>query len=405
MNDLAALLADLYSRVPRGMELGLEKMRVACTRFDHPESEFKAIHVAGTNGKGSVCATVESVAREAGMKTGLYTSPHLSKFSERIRISGEPISDDTLSSTLGRVLDRAPELSFFEVATLTAFVAFAEAKVDLAVVEVGIGGRLDATNVLPSPLATGITTIAFDHMDRLGNSLTEIAREKAGIVKPGVPLVVGAGVPDEALREIERIARERGAPIRRAMRTNMANGTALRGEHQEDNADVSLWLVHESKILRGRPNPQRDILNGFANVKWPGRLERVETPEGAWLFDAAHNPEGARALAAYLAKTNEPITLVFGALADKAWREMLDVLAPAAMNRVYVAPKGRAPTPVAELHARHAGKMAENADDAMQAARALAGRDGLVVVAGSIFLVGEIRSKLLGLPVDPPVAL
>lgn len=405
MNDLAALLADLYSRVPRGMELGLEKLRVACTRFDHPEAEFKAIHVAGTNGKGSVCATVESVARAAGLKTGLYTSPHLSKFSERIRISGEPISDDALSSTLGRVLDRAPELSFFEVATLTAFVAFAEAKVDLAVVEVGIGGRLDATNVLPSPLATGITTIAFDHMDRLGNSLTEIAREKAGIVKPGVPLVVGAGVPDEALREIERIARERGAPMRRAMRTNMANGTALRGEHQEDNADVSLWLVHESKILRGRPNPQRDILNGFANVKWPGRLERVETPEGAWLFDAAHNPEGARALAAYLAKTNEPITLVFGALADKAWREMLDVLAPAAMNRVYVAPKGRAPTPVAELHARHAGKMAENADDAMQAARALAGRDGLVVVAGSIFLVGEIRSKLLGLPVDPPVAL
>ena len=351
-------LADLYSRVPRGMELGLERMRASCTRFDHPEAKFKAIHVAGTNGKGSVCATVESVARTAGMKTGLYTSPHLSKFSERIRISGEPISDDALSSTLGRVLDGAPELSFFEVATMTAFLAFAETKVDLAVVEVGIGGRLDATNVLPSPLATGITTIAFDHMDKLGNSLAEIAREKAGIVKPGVPLVVGASIGDEALVEIERIARERGAPLRRAARTNMANGTALRGDHQEDNADVSLWLVHESKILQGRPNPQRDILNGFANVKWPGRLERVETPDGAWLFDAAHNPEGARSLAAYLARVGEPITLVFGTLADKAWREMLDVLAPLAEHRVYITPKGRAPTPTTELHARHAGKMA-----------------------------------------------
>ena len=387
------------------MELGLEKMRASCTRFDHPEAKFKAIHVAGTNGKGSVCATVESVARAAGMKTGLYTSPHLSKFAERIRISGEPISDDLLSSTLGRVLDRAPELSFFEVATTTAFLAFAEARVDLAVIEVGIGGRLDATNVLPSPLATAITTIAFDHMDKLGNTLAEIAREKAGIVKPGVPVVVGASIRDEALAEIERIARERGAPLRRAARTNLANGTALLGAHQEENADVSLWLVHESKILEGRPNPQRDILNGFANVKWPGRLEPVETSDGAWLFDAAHNPEGARSLATYLAKVEQPIALVFGTLADKAWRDMLDVLAPLAKYRVYITPKGRAPTPTADLHARHAGKMAENADDAMKTARALVGENGLVVVAGSIFLVGEIRSKLLGLPVDPPVAL
>lgn len=387
------------------MELGLEKMRASCTRFDHPEAKFKAIHVAGTNGKGSVCATVESVARAAGMKTGLYTSPHLSKFSERIRISGEPISDDALSSTLGHVLGSAPELSFFEVATMTAFVAFAEANVDLAVVEVGIGGRLDATNVLPSPLATGITTIAFDHMDKLGNSLAEIAREKAGIVKPGVPLVVGGRVEGEALSAIESVARERGAPLKRATHTNFANGTALAGAHQDDNADTALWLLFESKILKGRPNPQRDVFEGFQNVRWPGRLERVDTPEGPWLFDAAHNPEGARALATYLARVKEPVALVFGTLADKAWPEMLDVLAPLAQNRVYLAPKGRTPTPTALLGARHPGKIAENAHDAMRAARALAGEKGIVVVAGSIFLVGEIRSKLLGLPVDPPVAL
>lgn len=405
MSELAASLAELYARVPRGMELGLEKMRVACTRFDDPQLKFPVIHVAGTNGKGSVCATVESVARVAGKRTGLYTSPHLARFAERIRVNGEPISDETLARLLDRVLREAPELSFFEVATMTAFLAFAEADVDVAVLEVGIGGRLDATNVVDAPLACGIVSIAFDHMDKLGDTLAAIAREKAGIAKPGVPLVVGQGIDGEALAAIEEVAARVGAPIRRATHTNMVNGTALAGRHQEDNADVALWLVHESKLLAGRPNPQRDLFDGFASVRWPGRLERIETKAGPYLLDAAHNPHGARALASYLGGVREPITLLFGALADKAWREMIDVLAPLAAERVYTAPKGRAPTPPEHVAARHAGAVVTEPLAALQHARRVAGEDGLVVVAGSIFLVGEVRSELLHLPRDPAVAL
>ncbi len=194
MNGLAESLAELYARVPRGIELGLDNMRASCTRFGNPEKRFDVIHVAGTNGKGSTCAVVESVARTAGKKTGLYTSPHLSRFAERIRVDGEPLGDIMLARILADVLARAPELTFFEAATMTAFVAFAEAKVDLAIIEVGIGGRLDATNVVERPLACGIASIAFDHMDKLGGTLAEIAREKAGIAKQGVPLVLGASI-------------------------------------------------------------------------------------------------------------------------------------------------------------------------------------------------------------------
>ncbi|HEX7667496.1 MAG TPA: folylpolyglutamate synthase/dihydrofolate synthase family protein [Polyangiaceae bacterium] len=406
MNGLAASLAELYSRVPRGIELGLDKMRAACTRFDSPEKRWPVIHVAGTNGKGSTCAIVESVARTAGKKTGLYTSPHLARFAERIRIGGEPIDDDTLARILADVLARAPELTFFEAATMTAFVAFAEAKVDLAVLEVGIGGRLDATNVIEKPLACGITSISFDHMDKLGNTLPEIAREKAGIAKKDVPLVIAQTIPAEARAAIEEVAAKVGAPVKIAQHTAMVNDSALLGAHQSSNADVALWLVHESEILKGRPNSQRDLMQGFAHVKWPGRLERIDTEDASILLDAAHNPAGVETLAAYLeSSTTAPRTLVFGALADKDWKPMIDRLAPLFDNRVYTTPKGRAPTPPEEIAARHRGVVAKTPAEALGIARKAAGEEGLVVVAGSIFLVGEARSILLDLPTDPAVAL
>jgi dihydrofolate synthase/folylpolyglutamate synthase len=397
---LAGALAELYARVPRGMELGLEKMRAACTRFDHPEAKFKAIHVAGTNGKGSVCAMVERIAREEGKRTGLYTSPHLHKFSERIKIDGVPISDETLERILSDVLTRAPELSFFEVATMTAFLAFAEANVDIAVIEVGIGGRLDATNVIEKPLVTAITRIAFDHMDKLGNTLEEIAREKAGIAKPGVPLVLGA-IEGDALTAIEEVAKTVGAPIveTRASARMAYRTIALRGKHQRRNADVAKTIARTLDISWDH------ILVGLLQVRWPGRLERIETDSGPVLLDAAHNPDGTSALAEYLSETSESIALVFGVLADKAWPEMIDTLAPLAKYRVYTAPKGRAPTPLESLNARHHGKMAANPIEAHDLARELVGPEGLVVVAGSIFLIAEIRAHLLKLPSDPIVAL
>ncbi|HEX4355508.1 MAG TPA: folylpolyglutamate synthase/dihydrofolate synthase family protein, partial [Polyangiales bacterium] len=338
---LAGALAELYARVPRGIELGLDKMRAACMRFDHPEAKFEAIHIAGTNGKGSVCAMIERIAREEGKRTGLYTSPHLHQFSERIRIDGVPISDDTLERILTDVLARAPELTFFEAATMTAFVAFAEAKVDLAIVEVGIGGRLDATNVIDKPLVTAITRIAFDHMDKLGNTIEEIAREKAGIAKRGVPLVLGQ-IEGEALTAIEEIAKSVGAPIQHARGTAMVSGTNLPGAHQHENANVAIQIAfalgwHHQHIL----------MRALRSVSWPGRLELIDSPDGRVLLDAAHNPDGAHALAAYLrhpklppyfnkpAELGEPVALVFGTLADKAWPEMIDILAPLADFRVY----------------------------------------------------------------------
>ncbi len=185
-------LALLYARIPLGMRLGLDPMLEACARSGHPERAFAAVHVAGTNGKGSVCAMVEAIARAEGYKTGLYTSPHLSRFAERIRLDGEPLSDDALASVLDRALRAGADLSFFEAATLAAFLAFRDARVDIAIVEVGIGGRLDATNVIPKPRAAAITRIALDHTDRLGSTLVEIAREKAGIAKPGLEIALGA---------------------------------------------------------------------------------------------------------------------------------------------------------------------------------------------------------------------
>src|SRR5687767_10427649 len=176
--------------------LGLERMQAACARFGNPERAFEVVHVAGTNGKGTVCAFVGSIARAAGKRVGVYTSPHLSRFAERINIDGAPIEDAVLVRLLNQVMDHAPELTFFEVATMAAFMAFREAEVQLAVLEVGLGGRLDATNVVPPPKIAAITRVAFDHMAELGDSLAKIGAEKAGIIKQGSAVVLGKIHPD-----------------------------------------------------------------------------------------------------------------------------------------------------------------------------------------------------------------
>jgi dihydrofolate synthase/folylpolyglutamate synthase len=210
MRTLAEALSSLYARVPFGIRLGLDGMKDACRAAGHPERAFPSVHVAGTNGKGSVCAMTTAIARAQGLRTGLYTSPHLARFAERIQIDGQPLDDAILAELLSDTLDRAPELTFFEVATLAAFRAFREAKVDLAVLEVGLGGRLDATNVIPPPRAAAVTRIALDHTDRLGTTLDAIAREKAGIAKPGVELIVGPLAP-EARAAVDEVARAAGA--------------------------------------------------------------------------------------------------------------------------------------------------------------------------------------------------
>jgi dihydrofolate synthase/folylpolyglutamate synthase len=396
-SSLVDVLTRQYARIPLGMRLGLEPMREACARTGHPERALRVVHVAGTNGKGSVCAMVEAMARAAGMKTGLYTSPHLCRFAERIRLGGEPVTDEALAAVLGRALDDGPDLSFFETATLAAFLAFREAQVALAVVEVGLGGRLDATNVIPTPAAAAITRIALDHTDRLGSTLPEIAREKAGIAKPGLDLLLGP-MPDEVRAAIDEVAHAAGATT--SMVTDAAADVdlALAGEHQRANAAIA------SELARRVGVPAAAIATGLETVRWPGRLERI----GDVLLDGAHNPDGARALAAYvqgLGVAPERTSLVFGALADKDWPAMLDVLAPLASRRVYVAPESAARSAVdpAAMAAQRAGRIAASMEDALRLARE--GSPDLVVVCGSLSLVGHARALLLGLPRDPPVAL
>jgi dihydrofolate synthase/folylpolyglutamate synthase len=412
-------LARIYGRIPLGMRLGLDAMRGACAGAGHPERTFPVVHVAGTNGKGSVCAMVEAIARAEGLATGLYTSPHLCRFAERIRLNGAPVDDTALASWLTRALDTAPELSFFETATLAAFLAFRDARVDLAVIEVGIGGRLDATNVVPLPRAAAITRIALDHTDRLGPTLVDIAREKAGIAKPGLDVVLGPMSP-EVRAAIDEVAHAHGAttfPIEASSSSRpQPSRIGLAGEHQRDNARIAAEL---GARIGAAPT---SVAHGIADVSWPGRLERI----GDWLLDGAHNPDSADALARYvrsLALPPEHVALVFGTLGDKEWAPMLDTLAPLAATRVYTAPAGASRSAVdpRAMAARHSGALASSMDDALAIARPFeAGATpsravdlgvisgpgiALAIVAGSLVLVGEARALLLGLPRDPPVAL
>jgi dihydrofolate synthase/folylpolyglutamate synthase len=410
--ELRHALDALYARVPLGMRLGLDAMRAACTLADNPERAFQVAHVAGTNGKGSTCAMVESMARAAGKKTGLYTSPHLCRFAERIRIDGEPISDEELASVLERALAIGPELSFFETATLAAFLAFRDHRVDLAVIEVGIGGRLDATNVVPPPRISAITRVAFDHMDRLGNTLEEIAREKAGIAKSGVPIVLGPMAPEVRAAALDVALAAGALPIVLGddpdAVTRDAIELGLRGAYQHDNARIASRIARELGINEAARR------EGLAATRWPGRFEQLEVTEGplrgTWILDGAHNPDGARALVQALgappaAGGAKPAAIVFGALADKAWASMLDVLAALPCPRVYAAPHGRAATDPALLAGHAPGHVAASLPEALAHARGMAKDGAPVVVCGSLYLVGEARAQLLGLPEDPPVAL
>jgi dihydrofolate synthase/folylpolyglutamate synthase len=398
--DLAEVLAALYARVPLGMRLGLEPMREACARAGHPERSFDVVHVAGTNGKGSTCAMVAASARAAGVRTGLFTSPHLVRFAERIRIDGEPLDDEALARVLADALRIGDDLSFFETATLAAFLAFRQAGVRLGVIEVGIGGRLDATNVIASPKVTAITGVAFDHQDKLGDTLDAIAREKAGIAKRGVPMVLGP-LSDEARRAAIDVATRAGARVVPCLDLPADVAVGLAGPHQRSNAGVAWTMGAEL----GWPEAVR--ARGIASVSWPGRLERIVNGEGefagTWILDGAHNPEGAEALVRALAGEDVG-ALVFGALADKAWREMLPLIAQVPTKRVYVEPRGRQPASPTELAEIAEGQGAPSVAEGLIAARRLAG-DAPVVVAGSLYLVGEARALLLALRPDPIVAL
>ena len=401
------VLERLHALAPRGALLGLERVRAACAALNHPEQRFASVHIAGTNGKGSVAAILDAMVRASGLRGGLYTSPHLARFAERIQIGGEPVSEEHLVATLEGVLDRFPELTFFETATVAAFVVFAETKVELAVIEVGLGGRLDATNVLEVPRATAITRIALDHTDYLGSDLASIAREKAGILKRGVPAILGP-LDAVSLAAVREQAVRVDAPLRLTTEDDelaafvSRHPPALAGGHQIENAKIAVALA---ECLALSPDA---VARGLREARWPGRLETLITSDGAVLLDAAHNPDGANALANALAGQSRgpaDVALIFGAMADKDAVAMLTLLAPHAQHRFYVTPEGRRAIDPTKLALHRPGRVAPSIPDALAGARAAVGREGLVVVTGSIFLVGAARAHLLGLPRDPVVAL
>jgi dihydrofolate synthase / folylpolyglutamate synthase len=409
VSDLKSTLERLYALVPRGSELGLDRMQAACDKLGNPERTFETVHVAGTNGKGTVCAFVASMIHASGKKVGLYTSPHLARFAERIVIGQTPIADDELVPLLDRVMDEAPELTFFETATLAAFLAFKEAKVELAVLEVGLGGRLDATNVVPPPRIAAVTRVAFDHMLELGDTLAKIATEKAGIIKKGTTVVLGKLHPD-GRDVIERRIAQVGAHLVALGSPEPIPGAALaypRFAMFGSNLAVSVTIAQELGL------PPRTIADGIEAAQWPGRNELLHrNGQELTLLDCAHNPDGTVALSHVLdpsvlgeIESRRDVALVFGSLKRKNWRAMLKRLDAVAAHKIFVAPplSGEKVADPGDMAKVFNGTVVADVAEALSLARARVGPTGLVVVTGSTYLVGAARGLLLNLPTDPPV--
>ena len=409
MDTYRQFLQRLEATRGLGVSLGLGRMQAALAALGAPERAVPAVHIAGTNGKGSTAAMLESILHAAGRHPGLFTSPHLSRFTERIRLDGREIEPERLAALGDRVFATQVPLTYFEVATALGFLAMAEARLDVAVLEVGLGGRLDATN-LCLPLATAITSIGLDHTELLGESLTAIAGEKAGIAKPGVPLFLGP-VPAAARSEIARVCAAIGAPLSDVDAADLAVAApALRlpGAHQRSNAALAVALARRVAVVQGFALPDDVVAAGLGAVAWPGRLEQVLP--GIWL-DAAHNEDGARALAEALAAglAPAPRALVISVVRGKATDEMLATLAPA--FDVIFATRSASPRaqgseellerlPAAD---RSRARAVGDPHAALAQARQAVGPRGSVVVAGSIFLIGPLRAQLLGDRVDPLV--
>lgn len=409
MTQLKATLERLYARALHGRILGLERVQAVCHQLGNPERAFQAVHVAGTNGKGTVTAFVGSMARAAGHNVGVYTSPHLCRFAERINIGGAPIEDEKLAYYLSQVMDLGPELTFFEVATVAAFLAFRDARVDLAVIEVGLGGRLDATNVIPPPRVAAITRVSYDHMEELGDSITKIATEKAGIIKAGSAVVLGKLHPDARAVAEQRIAEvgARAVPLGSPEPVPGAPLAYPRVALVGSNLAVAVTIGRELGF-----SPEV-LAKGVEQTVWPGRNELLHrNGQELTLLDCAHNPDGAVALSHALdpsvlgdIESRKEIALVFGAINTKNWKAMLKRLEAVAGHRVFVAPPVKKAVDPREMAAAYAGEVAGSVPEALARARQLVGQRGLVVVTGSIFLVGAARASLLNLPTDPAIDL
>jgi dihydrofolate synthase/folylpolyglutamate synthase len=419
------------------IKLGLDAMRSFLGRVGNPHEQLCFVHVGGTNGKGSVASTLLSILSGAGHRVGLYTSPHLSDVRERFRINDTSIAREDFARLIGRIQGvlKGDQITYFECTTTLALLWFAEQKVDLAIMEVGMGGRLDATNVI-RPLLSIITNVSMDHEQYLGNTLAEVAGEKAGIIKPGVPVVSGATDP-VSRTVIEETCQQRKSPLyllgrdfhgkKRKESQTTWNWTgwdggqyrdlplAMHGAYQVDNAALAVTAV---RLLAGHGYAVsgQKLCRGLARTRWPGRLESftfdparqpgrlaIETST-RFLLDGAHNPAGVEALAKALESDffYEGLILVWGAMADKEIGATLATIAPLADTIIFTRPESeRSATPDALLSQLPSSCQArvETAPDvatALVMAAAMATKEDLVCVAGSLYLVGRARQLLLG---------
>jgi len=413
--------AWLLDRGPVGVRWGLERIRAVLSELGNPHRRFRSLHIAGTNGKGSVAALCASALQVGGSTSvGLYTSPHLVDFRERIRIDGASVAEDLVSRAAERVrpLSEKHGLTGFESMTAVGFLCFAEAGVEVVVVEVGLGGRLDATNVI-TPLASAVTNVSLEHTELLGADVASIAAEKAGVFKPGVPALSAAG--DAAVDEVlARTADAMGAPFRRLgelCRVRSVDGddldidsvswgcrtirSGLPGRHQHANTLLAVELLgHLPAELRPRWS---DIERGFAEVRWPGRCQRIVRGSTTWILDVAHNPAGAAALGEYLEREEplRPLVLVLGIAADKRWEEMAAPLLPHAEAVLLAVPSSMPPErawdpgAVAErLTALGARARAMTSLDAALSRASTLAPHGTVVVTGSAHTVGDALRHL-----------
>jgi dihydrofolate synthase/folylpolyglutamate synthase len=394
------------------MKFGLENISNLCAALSHPERSFQSVLIAGTNGKGSVTAMVHRGLLDTGVLAARYTSPHLERIEERYVVGSNEVDTARLAAAISRVRDAIEALqrsgvleappTFFECATAAAFELFRAAGVEIAVLEVGLGGRLDATNVA-RPLVTAITSIGFDHQAQLGDTLESIAFEKAGIIRPGVPVIVG-DLPAAADGVITGICRERAAPLVRAAecadleRWIGSTPLGLAGRHQRGNAAVAACVLR-SIAAAGVRVTDAAIRAGLTDVSWPARLERFRYRSAEVLLDAAHNPDGARALTAYLRETGwTDCALVFGAMRDKAVAEMLEALSPACASLICTtasSPRAMPADAIAALAALPGATWPiSTVPDPVEAIERAVRHSPRVVVAGSIFLTGPVRGIL-----------
>lgn len=413
LSDYAAVTEYLYALKAGGVKFGIDRMRRLAAALGHPERSYPVIHVAGTNGKGSVSAMLESILRAAGRRTGLYTSPHLVKLGERVQVDRHLLTEAEIAAYTNELRPIAQtaaafaadeHATFFEFMTAMAFLQFQRKRVDVAVIEVGLGGRLDATNVV-EPEVTVITSIGLDHVAELGGTIAQIAREKAGIIKPGRPVVMGR-LPPEAEQVVREVAAGHGArvhSVREIFGEDMAGypATNLEGGYQRWNAATATLAA---RLLRVPP-ADADIARGLAQVNWPGRWQRTSIGGRPLILDASHNPEGAQMLELNLqnliATTGRKPVVVAAALGEFRARALLEVVLRHARELHLVTPRqARACTfeelvayvPAESRHLVHRGTVEGIFPDARTCT--IGAKDDTVVVTGSIYLLGEVLERI-----------